>query len=128
LKHFERIFVGEVVAVRVTEHINQLQASKGSELETLELMGGSWPFDFEVYPSEVMKGPVTSPQRLKAGGCLVAEPALYDRVIVFEAADGWARFRVLRGAKARETSTEAESYVADVRACLASACSRNKSP
>lgn len=127
LKFYQRIFVGEVVAVRLTEHIAQLQRDD-QHLESLTIMGGTLPFEFEVYPSEVMHGSVDKPQGLKAGGCAVTEPALHDRVVVFQGSDGWTRFHVLQGATVSGVATDADHYVAGLRACLAGACNSTNSP
>ena len=112
LAEFESIFIGSVVSLELTNTIEQLR--KHSELEVVELAGGSFSFEYGVFPNSVLRGEAAEPQVSMAGGCTVYPPSLMERVMVFRRRDGSSVFRVLKG--------EDSELVERVKACLAGKC------
>ena len=112
LSTYQSIYVGKVVSLVLSSSIDQLR--KRSELEVVELVGGTLPFEYGVFPEEVLKGSASEPQVAVAGGCAVFHPTMLDRVIVFRKEDGTSHFRVLRDGGAE--------YVMRVRKCLTGSC------
>ncbi len=120
LKIYDRIYIGEVVSVRLTRYISDLKRTDG-DYDEVTLVGGSMPFDFEVFPEEMLKGTTEKPQlESSSGGCSIWEPKLRDRVLVFQKKDGTTRFFVLSD----ENHLVDESYVSNVRKCLVGKCAQ----
>ena len=117
LKDYERIYVGVVVSVRLTSYISELRQTDGDGGE-VTIIGGSMPFDFEVFPQEFLKGSAEGPQRESSGGCSIAEAKLRDQVLVFQMRGGATSFRVLGQGNFQAD----ERYISHIRKCLAGTC------
>ena len=117
LEEFELIYIGRVVGVRLSSTIAQLEKASESEEEALgvvEVVGGTNPFEFEVYPDRILKGVAAKPQVAVAGGCSVGLPQMMESVIVFRRADGTSQYRYVEGVGA--------AYVERVVACASGKC------
>jgi hypothetical protein len=116
LAEFESIYVGSVVGLRLTSTIAQLEKNldSDSELGIVEVIGGTSPFEFEVFADQVLKGAVVKLQMAVAGGCNVRFPEMMQRVIVFRRADATARYFSVEKTGA--------SYIDLVKACALRSC------
>jgi hypothetical protein len=117
LERFELIYIGRVVGVRLSSTIAQLEEaaeSKEEQLGLVEVVGGTNPFEFEVYPDQILKGAVAEPQMAVAGGCDVELPKLMESVIVFRRADGNSQYRYIEDVGA--------AYIERVVACVSGVC------
>jgi hypothetical protein len=127
LARFERIYIGTIVAVRLTyliENLEQQQLNQNEQEEFSEttIIGGSTPFEVEVFPREALRGEASTKHTFSAGGCDVTEPNVRNDVIVFVKADGATSFYNLSHDK-----PVASAYLAQVRKCLAGSCGLQQS-
>lgn len=119
-----RVFVGEVVGIRVPHRAEVLRQWRKEQEEDPHLLypmvvGGGVGAELEVFPREVLSGEVDYPHATTMSSCTDDPPTVGDEILVFETSEGWS---IVQARPESAYDLEEAFNLHRVRACLAGDC------